>query len=289
MRYRKVDPRVWKDEKFMTLGPREKLIALYCLTSAQTNRIGFFNFSPALAAEDLSFDPEVFAEGFEKVRETLGWRYDKQNRVCFLPTWWRYNHPENQNVLIGNLKDLHELPKTPLLEDFIMNLQYLSETYHQTFLEGIGRPSANQEQEHEQEPYQYQVQEKKQAPPLPPKGKTREGNGIPYQEIIAHLNEKAGKNFKATDDAKALIRARWREGFRMEDFQTVHENMAAKWKNDPSMSQYLRPSTLYRASKFQGYINAKVSLSEQGKVSPVLDKGTDALQRFVKKGETGNA
>ena len=58
-RYRKIDPRTWKDEKFRVLLSEEKLIAFYVIT-AQSNRIGLFNFSPAMAAEDL----ETFSKPF---------------------------------------------------------------------------------------------------------------------------------------------------------------------------------------------------------------------------------
>jgi len=36
----------------------------------------------------------------------------------------------------------------------------------------------------------------------------------------------------------------------------VHEHQAAKWKEDTKMAEYLRPVTLYCASKFEGYLNS---------------------------------
>ena len=149
-RYRKIDPRTWKDEGFRSLSMPEKLTAIYCIT-AQSNRIGIFSFSPALAAEDLETFPETFQEGFQKACETLSWRWDSAARVLYLPTWWKYNLPENPNVLKGCLADLGELPKTPLLAEFCSNLRYLPETLHQTFRDGLPKPSGNQEQEQEQE------------------------------------------------------------------------------------------------------------------------------------------
>ena len=62
-RYRKIDPRTWKDEKFRGLSSEEQLIVFYVLT-AQSNRIGLFNFSPAMAAEDLDTLPQTFLKGF---------------------------------------------------------------------------------------------------------------------------------------------------------------------------------------------------------------------------------
>ncbi len=88
------------------------------------------------------------------------------------------------------------------------------------------------------------------------KGKVEGENGcIPYLEIITDLNEKTGKHYRDTRDNKSMIQARWKDGFRLEDFQQVHLKMSARWKDDPKMNQYLRPSTLYAATKFEGYLN----------------------------------
>ena len=64
--YRKIDPRIWNDEKFSEWSLYEKAIAIYILT-AQANRIGIFKFSPALAAEDLGDDIKPISAGIEKV------------------------------------------------------------------------------------------------------------------------------------------------------------------------------------------------------------------------------
>ena len=71
-RYRKIDPRIWTDEKFRQLTGEQQRIALYILT-AQTNRIGLFSFSPGKACEDLGTFPQTFAKGFLKVCQTLNW------------------------------------------------------------------------------------------------------------------------------------------------------------------------------------------------------------------------
>src|SRR5262249_54803175 len=155
-RYRKIDPRFWKDEKVINLSPEEKLIVLYLFTG-QSNRIGIFNFSPGEAAEDLGMLRETFAKGFGKVCERLQIGWDETFRVLYLPTWWKYNCPENPNVLKSCLVDLHEVPQTSLIIEFSKNLRYLPETFHQTFREGLPKsfpqrmPHQEQEQEQEQE------------------------------------------------------------------------------------------------------------------------------------------
>ena len=153
-RYRKIDPRIWNDEKFRALSREEKLIALYVLT-AQSNRLGFFKFSKALAAEDLNMPVETFAKGFEKVCKALAWRFDSEARVLLIPKWFRYNCPENPNVLKSCLDDLHELPQTTLISEFASCVVYLPQTFHETFQEGLleryPKPCLDQEQEQEQE------------------------------------------------------------------------------------------------------------------------------------------
>jgi hypothetical protein len=157
-RFRKVDPRFWIDEKIRRLVPLEKLIALYCIT-AQSNRIGLFQFSPAKAAEDLETSPESFAKGFKGVCERLNFGWHKESRVLYLPTWWKYNRPENPNVLKACLADLHEVPQPHLFTAFSQNLAYLPETFHETFREGCDKPSPQQSPHQEQEQKQEKEQE----------------------------------------------------------------------------------------------------------------------------------
>lgn len=77
---------------------------------------------------------------------------------------------------------------------------------------------------------------------------------IPYAEIIDALNGATGKNFRAVDSTKRLIRARWAEGYRVKDFAHVAAVKADEWRGT-DMEKYLRPSTLFAASHFEGYLN----------------------------------
>ena len=75
-------------------------------------------------------------------------------------------------------------------------------------------------------------------------------------EVIAYLNERTGKQFRARSRENArVIGARLSEGFSVSDCKQVIDNKCADWLNDSKMAQYLRPATLFRASKFEGYLN----------------------------------
>ena len=74
-------------------------------------------------------------------------------------------------------------------------------------------------------------------------------------EIISFLNTETGSSFRANTAAtQRIINARLSDGFSVEDFKAVIDCKAGQWKSDPKMSQYLRPSTLFAASKFDGYL-----------------------------------
>ena len=82
-----------------------------------------------------------------------------------------------------------------------------------------------------------------------------EPDDIPYKEIIDYLNKKIGRRFPATAKRnREPIHARWREGYRLEDFKRVIDNKCFSWANDPKMSAYLRPTTLF-SPKFSDYLN----------------------------------
>lgn len=78
---------------------------------------------------------------------------------------------------------------------------------------------------------------------------------IPYAEIIDYLNLKTGSQYKAsTKKTQSLIKARFNEGFTLDDFKQVIDIKSSQWINDSKMKSYLRPETLF-GTKFEGYLN----------------------------------
>lgn len=82
---------------------------------------------------------------------------------------------------------------------------------------------------------------------------------IPYVGIINYLNLKTNSHYKPTTPlTKRLIQLRWKEEFRLEDFQKVIDNKTADWLYDGKMEKFLRPETLF-GTKFEGYLQEKIS------------------------------
>lgn len=79
----------------------------------------------------------------------------------------------------------------------------------------------------------------------------------PYKEIITYLNKKTGTRYKVTSKAtQRLIKARWNEGYTLDDFIAVIDKKVAEWGSDDKMNKYLRPVTLF-GTKFEDYLNQK--------------------------------
>ena len=82
-------------------------------------------------------------------------------------------------------------------------------------------------------------------------------DNIPYAEIVTYLNKAAHTNYRhTTKKTKAFIKARWIEGYRLEDFKTVIHIKCKEWLVDKKMNKFLRPETLF-GTKFESYLNQK--------------------------------
>jgi uncharacterized phage protein (TIGR02220 family) len=82
--------------------------------------------------------------------------------------------------------------------------------------------------------------------------------------VIKYLNDRANKNYRQTDTNKEPILARLKEGYVLEDFHKAIDNQVREWGSDEKMNKFLRPSTLFQKSKFDGYVNNTQQGSGEG-------------------------
>lgn len=83
-----------------------------------------------------------------------------------------------------------------------------------------------------------------------------------YKEIVDYLNNKINASYKyTTKKTQQLISARKKEGFGVDEFKKVIDNMFNKW-NGTEYEQYLRPETLF-GTKFEGYLNQQPTRQTQ--------------------------
>lgn len=79
------------------------------------------------------------------------------------------------------------------------------------------------------------------------------------EQVISHLNSLANTRYRPTKaDTIKLISARLKEGYSVDDLKLVVSYKCDEWMGT-DMQKYLRPETLFRPSKFEGYLNAATS------------------------------
>lgn len=73
-------------------------------------------------------------------------------------------------------------------------------------------------------------------------------------EVILHVNRRVGTNYR-TDSIKTmrLVRGRYNEGYRLEDFVKVIDVKCREWKGT-EFEKFLRPSTLFAKGHFEEYL-----------------------------------
>lgn len=158
-RFRKIDVRMWGDERFNRLSPitcSGQALWIYLLTGRQTSIIpGLIVAGKATLAESLRWSPEGLAKAFEEVlREGLA-EADWKAPLIWIPNAIKYNSPANPNVVKSWRDTWDEIPECKLKDKAHTALKEFLKGFGKGFAEAFDRAlpkgMAKQEQEQEQE------------------------------------------------------------------------------------------------------------------------------------------
>lgn len=119
-RYRKIDPRIWNDEKFASLSHEAQRMFFFVLTHPSMTALGAFRISRAGMAEELGLEGKGFLEPFRELFEKGLVRYDERAFLLFAPNFLKYNPPENPNVVKGWAAAVDLLPECALKREVIL-------------------------------------------------------------------------------------------------------------------------------------------------------------------------
>ena len=97
------------------------------------------------------------------------------------------------------------------------------------------------------------------------KDKKKRYSVVNARHVISYLNQKTGADYKETKQTLGLIKARFNEGFGLDDFILVIDTKHAEWSREEKMIKYLRPPTLF-GTKFESYVNeSKITQGAAGR------------------------
>lgn len=286
----------WDDEWVQSVEPYERYLYLYLLTNPLTNLAGVYKIMDRRISFDTGIPQEKVAAAMERFAKAG--KAVRIGEYIVIPHWPNHQQTGSFRVKLGLERILMALPEEVLVrlpsmgyaypvEGLCKVLGYPIDTISTPYrypadTEGIGGHTEEGEQEPGREGSEKEGDgEKKESvspeteksmtlfPSAPKPGTDDRGTGKDERigEIIAYLNARTGKRFKASTPAtRKHVRARLNEGYSIDDFKAVIDVKAEQWMNDPAMSQYLRPETLF-GTKFEGYLNERAGGAASGGVA----------------------
>lgn len=173
-RYRKIQVRMWGDERFTSLSPLPpsgQSLWIYLLTGPHTNAIpGLFTFTREGMAASLGWPLEAFDKALAEVfREGIA-KASRKGHLMLIPKAIEHDKPVSPNVVRSWGDYWDELPECELKMEAYETLRAfiygLGDAFAKAFDETIRKPSPkpsrmpspNQEQEQEQEQEEHQSQ-----------------------------------------------------------------------------------------------------------------------------------
>lgn len=154
-KYRKVDPRIWNDEKFNKLSDKGKLAFFFILTHPHMTALGAMRASiPGLASE-VGWTEKAFRESFQEALAKGMLKHDKKASFVWLPNFLKYNKPESPNVIKSWESALDYLPECNLKLELLQKVKdftkALPKAFQEALPEAFRKTMRNHEQEQEQE------------------------------------------------------------------------------------------------------------------------------------------
>lgn len=296
---RYVSTSFWDDSWIRTLNPLEKFLYLYLMTNPLTNIAGVYK----ITLERISFDTGLKCAAVEEILE----KFAKHRKACLygeyiiIPAW-----PEHQQwkirskIKAGIELILGTLPEAVRKHMVAIGYRYPIDTLAIPYVYGSNYPDSDSDLDSDSSTEDLDdTLSGDRTSPDPEVARflaqqQREERKVPVKEITDYLNTTCRTNFSPQADyLRRLVKARWNEGYRLEDFKAVIDAKARQWLTDPKMVKYLRPKTLFSASNFDGYLQEarqSVRVAEQRcpecgarnglhtESCPVLQQGTSAKQ-----------
>ncbi len=255
-----VDTAFWEDSKVIDkYSVEDKYFLLYLMTNPHTTQVGIYKLPRRLISFETGYTVEsvtVILERFESKYNNIVYDYETQE-IAVLNSL-KYSIVKGGKPVADLLtKELSKIKNDKLILKVYENLMIFWERSTRDFdktvkklfeteLEKRNVPiifndndNDNEESYHESYDESYDESSK---------------NNIPYSKIIEYLNEKTNKRYKVTQKWKDLIKARWNEGQREDDFKKVIDVKTQQWIESSEMNKYLRPQTLF-GNKFDEYLN----------------------------------
>ena len=294
MKYRKIDPKIWNDERFNSLSDKAKLIFFFLLTHPHMTPVGAMRATTAGFAEELGWTVEAFREAFQEALSKAMVKHNPKAHYVSLPNFIKYNAPESPNVVTAWGKSMDDIPecreKDQLYHDLKALLKGYAKAFREAFDKAFAKPTIkampNQEQEQEQEQDKDLGVSKTPPSDLPLSASCpQEKIKTLYHEILPEL-----PRVKVWDEKnQGYLRARWRSDKEYQSLDWWKEFFLRVKASDFLMGKTGKPFSpdlewLVTKSNFDKILNGRyVNRNNnplKGKVSDITAQNIESFQEW---------
>lgn len=259
-----IETEFWQDEKVVdNFSPEDKYFMIYLLTNPRTTSIGIYKFPKKIVAFELGYTVDSvksLLDRFEYKYKTIKYNNDTQE-IAVLNTLKYTISKGGKPVIDMVIREINKVNDSNLILAVYNNLNdwwEKSDREIDTSIKEIFEDELSKRKVPKENNANANANANANTDSLNDSStdskKTKVVDGIPYKEIIDYLNQKLGTRFKATGATnKRLIKARWNDGYRLEDFKVVIDKKYNEWFNT-DMAKHLVPDTLF-GNKFEKYLN----------------------------------
>jgi uncharacterized phage protein (TIGR02220 family) len=299
MKYKLIYSTFWGDEKVTKLSADEKLLLLYFFTSPHSNMVGAYRAPIPYILADISPNGNKTAQELAQEITALEQKgfiyYDFEIGFVVVRNYLKHNPLANQNMVKGAISFFNELPRTPILEETARQLNEAAEKFnikapfetvskplrdgYETPPKPLRNPFGIREQRTEtnmlcsiehnivSQPKNFgnetSCDSTSEIATPTPTAETIQKRRNDAKEALAYLNKTTGKNYKPIDSQLKFLIGRLKEGYTLDDLKRVIDTMS-KEKYFIENPKYMRPETLFGATKFQTYINHSPPAEQKG-------------------------
>lgn len=250
---RVVDTSFWTDGKVDDFSPEDKYFMLYLLTNPFCKQLGIYEISIKQAAFQMGYSVDAFnvlLDRFESKYKMIV--FSKETNEIAILNFLRHSVIKGGKPVEDCIRqDMARVKNRKLLDAVFSKLHKypeLNATVKQIVDEYIGDNDIENDDDNDND--------NDRSVDVSSHDSLDESFILNCNAVIAYLNEKAGTAYRSkTKKTRDLIKARFHEGFTVEDFKTVIDKKCAEWLGT-EYEKYLRPETLF-GTKFEGYLNAK--------------------------------
>jgi len=303
----KIETRFWDSPHVRQLNDSCKLAFLYLLTNKHGNSLGYYILPPSYMADDLGWSIDRTKRTLATLEEEGFIAYDTKVRIVWIKNYLKYHTLKKHQTERSACDVLANLPRSPLLVGLyeVVGREYPKmEVY--SYLESLVTGSLRDGNGIDTNPLQSRapsisistsksistkerIRSNERIVKKERKRNIKEKERKPEDDLIDYLNQQTNSRFRYSETSRRPFRARLNDHATIDDIRLVIDYLTARWTGDPEMEPYLRPETICRASKFEGYLNAAIKWAENGR--PALNKKGQlakdlaAARRFAEGGK----